>query len=95
MSYQVSEEFGKSPQECYQISLASLQDQEFEITKRRDIAWLVQVRKNIRGEYLNLNVQCRAGKATLLIISSQGLTDQEQEKETIDGLLRLIKENLK
>jgi hypothetical protein len=91
MSFEVTQTFSKSPGECYQTVVEMLPRQGFEILRRRDIAWLVQARQNVSGRWLQLNIQCRPGAQTQVIVSCQDFGDEHQEKIAVNGLCEAIR----
>jgi hypothetical protein len=86
MSYEAAQNFSASAEDCYKKVVDLLPRQGFEIVRRREIAWLVQARKNVQGRWLNLNIQCRPGAQTRVIFSCQDFGDEETEKTVVDGL---------
>ena len=91
MSFEVRQSFPKPAGDCYQIVLSLISRQGFEIVRRRDIAWLVQAKKKVQDRWLNLNVQCRPGPQTQVIVSCQDLGDKDPETEVVNELCEAIR----
>jgi hypothetical protein len=91
MAFEVSQNFPKPSGDCYQLVLSLLPRQGFEIVRRRDIAWLVQAKKKVQDRWLNLNIQCRPGPQTQVIVSCQDLGDKDREKAVVNELCEEIR----
>ncbi|MBI9049696.1 MAG: hypothetical protein JEZ00_09770 [Anaerolineaceae bacterium] len=84
----------KSTSASYEIVLKTLPEQGFNITRRRDLANLVQASKEIEGVARTFNVSCSMGKETKINVAcmSEGDSASEAEKAAVDELLKVLNE---